>query len=223
MQDTLKGDSEVFVNASELAGDEDRTLHLTDPDIETAPVITRFLNLATTAKLALPRISTDETDVELCRDLIRLIRFLEKYECNPLWRRFHLCCLEHLIMKKMHPRVGFVLGCAACDYELCESALNTMCGLYCEGSLSHGCRADPANFSLDMWELLAPEHTLAYVIATQRNHALKDHSTRRLGLRPVHRIGSTFKEIMESPSRYFGRTSNKKNILSMSYLSHSST
>lgn len=112
--------SGVFRDAGSIAGDAPKDLHFIDPELETASVINRFLQLAATNAIG------DESTLLTEDDLgsyIRLVPFLRKYDCQELLAELPQCIRHKLERDEISPLHVFVLGAVLDDVELCILAL----------------------------------------------------------------------------------------------------
>lgn len=187
--------SDVLANASELSGNSDKVLQLSDPDLEQSLTVDLFLELAVNAKLAIPAADSSH---ELAKKLLAFVDFLQKYDCKPLWRHLHLACAEQLSKGKLSPQVAFVVSSAARDIDMCAIALGKMCEnrrlpLKTVNGLRHLCDADPGTFSLELWNLISHEHAWAYCVAFRDCLTSADHC---VGSMCPHQLGFHFKAII---------------------------
>lgn len=112
--------SGVFNDAESLAGDAERELHFVDPDFETTPVITRFLQLAATHSIEEDGVLLNDDDLEA---YIRLVAFLRKYDCPALLQLLPLCIRRKLELDEITPQHVYIIGAVLDDVELCVLAL----------------------------------------------------------------------------------------------------
>ncbi|KAL1411770.1 hypothetical protein Q8F55_002737 [Vanrija albida] len=163
--------SSVFRDASGLSRDEDKTVHFTDLDFETADTIHRFLTLVTTGKL--PDDFFREGAHEACQRTAHLATFIQKYGCGPamaalkadvyfegisVTSRFHSGSLPAL-----------VLGAMTDDPNYCVAAIEAAAEVDMESTCEHehgSCRDDttelaPHNMPVKVARLIPSEYLWA--------------------------------------------------------------
>lgn len=188
--------SDVLANASELSGNSDKVLQFSDPDLEQSLTVDLFLELAVNAKLTIPAARSDH---ELAKKLLAFVGFLQKYDCEPLWRQLHLAGVELLSEGKLSPKVAFVVACAAGQIGLGAVALDKMCHLERDPS-RYACPADPGTFSLELWALISQEHAWAYCVAFRGCGALANHCAEPR-YTTSHHLGAEFQRVIGNLSR----------------------
>lgn len=125
--------SGVFSDAECLAGDARRELYFVDPDFETSPVISRFLQLASTHSIGQNGVLLNDDDLEA---YIRLVAFLRKYDCPDLLALLPPCIRGRLEHDEISPQHVYIIGAVLDDVELCVSALKRRtAGAVQDGSL----------------------------------------------------------------------------------------
>lgn len=96
-----------------------RQIRFTDPDLESANVIERFVDLLLEAGL-----STSSLMSLNVATAVGLVRFLQKYECGQLLR-LALACLHHgFTTSATKSWVVFMAACVAQDEDIVASMLN---------------------------------------------------------------------------------------------------
>lgn len=174
-------------------------MQFSDQDLEQAEIIDWFLDLAVNLKLSVSTATGIESEANLTKDLLTLVRFLQKYECTSLWRQLHLACLEQLFQGNMSPQVAFVVGSASGNFDMCATALDKMCENNklpykgADADQRHRCAADPGNFSPKLWDLLNHEHAWAYCAAFSQAAPSADHCNEYMHR---HHLGSYFKDVI---------------------------
>lgn len=159
--------SQVLADASEICDGGKKIVRLHDEKLEDSIVVNHFLGLAVDSALD---IDYCDVDIESCRGILRLVRFMEKYECTRLWGPLHYFCTYLAHGGLIDYQIAFVIGSATNDEELCQVSLRKLCpqpDLHC--SVSHNCYADPGSFSLELWELLDHDGGWALAVACRRS------------------------------------------------------
>lgn len=178
---TLTG-SEVLATAGQSVGWDLLEWDFADPQLESAAVLDRFLELVVNGNLI--RLSHhDPVDMGPCHRYLHLLNFLKKYKCTLALRLFELCAHEYLVQGGMPSRTVFVLGAALDNPGLCAAALQRFCTDDIEKRLHSKvhelCGADPGLVSDELWEHLPPHYARAWVVAWAEGKGVQDHNTDR--------------------------------------------
>lgn len=170
-------------------------MSFSDDEIETSDVIEQFLNLAVKSELDLFPGLSDTRTVDLGQNLIKLVRFFQKWKCAHLLRQVQLCCAEGLLMSRMSPKVVFVVACEGQNLDLCEIALNKMYEALNAPQDRGTCDSDSNLLPLELWKLLSREHAWAYLVASERAKIARDRCDNP---GHAHDLGSEFVKVVRT-------------------------
>jgi hypothetical protein len=172
----------VFSEVIELGGI--KTLEFYDPELESAGTLDRFLDLAFNSELSPTCVSEHPTtaEVELTRELLALVRFLQKYECWSLFRQLRMCATEHVKNKQLSAHTAFVVGAVAEEIDLCSAALQHACTVDADWRLNRHsamrywiCAADPGSVERSLWDLLPAAYAWAWSKAWAQGMGAVEH------------------------------------------------
>lgn len=192
--------SEVFSEVIDLGGI--KTLEFYDPEIESSGTLERFLDLAFNSALAPECVSEHPTaaEVELCRELLALVRFLQKYECWTLFRQLRMCAVEHLRDKQLSAHTAMVVGAVADEVDLCTAAIQYACTVDADWRLNRHsamrywiCAADPGSVERSLWDLLPPAYAWAWSKAWAQGMGAVEHRHTR-----THELSTVVREFRKA-------------------------
>lgn len=192
--------SEVFSDAIDGVGM--KTLEFYDPELESSGTIERFLDLAFNSELAPGCVSEHPTsaEVELCRELLALVRFLQKYECWTLFRQLRMCAIEHLRSRQLPPHTAFVVGAVADEVDLCAAAIQHACTVDADWRLNQNstmrywiCAADPGTVERGLWELMPSPYAWAWCKAWAQGMGAVEHRHVRM-----HELATVLREFRKA-------------------------
>lgn len=181
----------MFADANETASDtasgSNKIVHFTDPD-ENRTLLNRFMQLAVNVQVVFkPHPTATEDRVGQCLDIVKLIRFLHKYECPQLLRQMDFCLQEELANGKTEPMVLFILASACGSLNVCKLALEAACKTYHlarrAGANAQPCwTPDPGTIPYALWSLLQPKHEWALSTAWTKVYASNHNGHDDFGL-----------------------------------------
>lgn len=158
----------MLADASKHCSDEEKVVRLVDEDIEDSEIINLFLTLAVDGTLDVEFQLGYEDDTEACKTVIRLVRFMDKWECSRLWRSLYYNCADGVWWQHIDYQIAFIIGCAINNMELCRMSLDKLCESHDTHSDTHECQAEPGGFSLERWNLIDHEYAWLYIVACKR-------------------------------------------------------
>lgn len=193
----------MFSDAAECAGQNEKTLQFCDPELESAAVIEVFLTMATDGEFFPDPdrgpYGENLTDEEDCKRQLKVLHFLQKYDCCILIRLFEMSLYDQLQYNFMRPIPIFFLGAVLENYKLCSAALQKMCrGDFKERTKAaplRVCPADPGNISDEVWNLLPQKYARAWVVAWARGEGAHGHLTDP-GLHSLERVVWHFDDLL---------------------------
>jgi hypothetical protein len=155
---SLISTSPVFLDASSISGDGERTVHFTDNIIEPSNIIVRILELFVDGRFL------NESDPSKCiawDEAASVIAFLQKYQCQH-WVHIALATLHRAFrIHNFGSDVLFMAACVADDRETVALLLNsdrkfgTLNEFYSSSPTSDiATRVDVRGFDFKAWRLI---------------------------------------------------------------------
>lgn len=171
--------SEVFNEQLDGAGKaKTDVLEFTEDSI----TISRFLDLAFDSELKPESSTTGTSEVELCGELLGLVRFMQKYKCSTLFRQLRTCAIDHLREGRLPAHSAFVLGAAADEIELCAAAIQQACKIEPDWRTNRHapiqywiCHADPGTLPQALWEMVPKTYSWAWTRGWAQGMGANEH------------------------------------------------